>query len=1115
MPEFAPESVAVVRIPRPRLVARVTRALAGQSVVVVAPAGYGKTTLIEEALAAEEVRVAWVRCTPADRHAGRLLGSLARAVEDAVPGSSEVLAGARDGGSRPPDPIDGVRALLAECDRLLVDPIAIVIDDAEALAESEEACAVLEELIRDNGSMVGVAVLSRQALPLRLAKPRSSGRVVELGIGDLAFDASECSDLVARAAGRTVSADEVDGLMTATEGWPMGIATLVSGGIDDSTVGPDWSFRSPHALGEYLREEVLAPLAEPLRKSLLCSAIPRRLTPAVAAALDLPVEHLAGAGTRGLFLQRIDGPAANDESFVYHPLFREVLLDQLGADLTAREIREVHRRVAPVVAEHDSVEAIEHWLAAREWSRAIDAIIAETGAATSMSTALIRSWLDQLPDARHADPRVELLVGHLAWADGRYDIAIEALRTGLGFTAATANRPDGEADVEVDVDRPSEWWGRFLLVDCLGMVGRPGEGAAVVDGFDEPGVREAGPVAAAAALYAAHGIASAGRPGEALDLAARVSGLPEAAAVAPLDALLRAYIDVPAGNLAEAADRTLYAYRRVEADDPLSMRLNLMAAHAMVLGEQGHRDKAFEWWERQRVEADRMLLVARVNTIRGLQAMLLAQLGELSDAEDFLALHDPTGTWADQSAHVARALVAAGNGDRVSVLSATKHAVTVAATAPPLYRWLTLVDLVPALIAVGAHERAATVLADAAALVDETYPGASGRHLWARTKARAASLAAARGDIEEAAALVADGLGRAGDTAPDIVRLEWPGIEPAVSAALERGALVPEATIECLWTAFPDGRALVELAAHPDASVRRSAFRPALASGHPTARSVVAQAVGDEDPMVARAANDAVARVAESPPPRRFESLGGFRVRRGGWTTEERSWARPIDARLVRFLVAHGEHPVPTDLIFETLWPDLDVDGARRSLQVSASRVRKLLDDPGPSPSIIDVGPDTYRLRLRPGDVLDWQQFERAADVALSAPTPSLRLLGRAHSLWGGEPLPEERYSDWAASWRTRLVDRCIDVLVALVGAHEQGNNHANAIRVARELVDIDPYDERSHRLLMAALARSGRRGQALRQFLVCRRMLLEDLDLEPSSATSALHARILGGGPI
>lgn len=1103
----------VVRIPRPQLASRVSHALVDHPLVIVAPAGYGKTTLVEEALAASQLRGAWIRCTPADRHAGRLLGSIVRAVNDAAPGSSEVVAGAGDSVQRTPAPTDGVRALLGECDQLLVDPITIVIDDAEALTGSGAACSVLDELIRGTGPKVGVVVLSRRSLPLRLAKLTGTGRLVELGTGDLAFDAVECSQLLAKATGRSASADEVDGLMTATEGWPLGIATLVQdGGPDRDVTDLDRSFRSPRALRDYLREEVLAELESSERTALLSSAIPRRLTPEIADALELPEDHLAAAGTGGLFLAR-SGPDA--EAFAYHPLFREVLLDQLGEHLTAEQIRGVHRRVAPAVAEHDPVEAIEHWITAGEWSRAVDAIAAEASSVASMSPTLVRSWLDRLPDAIRADTRVQLLAGHVAWAEGDYESAIGHLRAGLGMTDVATDRQEVEAaSVDGEVSPTNEWWGRFLLIDCLGLVGRPEEGVAIAVGFNEPDAREAGPVSAAAGLYAAHGMAAAGRPAAALELASRVSDVPDAGAVAPIDALMRAYIDIPAGNLVRAAEQTLGAYRQIEADDPLGMRFNLMAAHATVLGEQGHRHEALDWWEHQRIEADRALLVARVNTIHGLQAMIHAQLGEMSEAEDFLALHTTTDTWPDQSAEVARALVAAARGERASALSAVRGAISAARTAPPLYRWWTLTDTVPALVTIGDLERAASVLDDAAALVEETYPGGSGRHLRARTTVLGAFLAAERGELDRASELVACGVGEAGETAPEILRLEWPRIERVVSAALERGALQPESTVEGLWASLPDGRALVGLADHPVAAVRLSAFRPALGSGHPTARSIVVRAVDDEDPAVAAAARDALARTVASPPPRRFESLGGFRVRRGGWTTDGGSWTRPVDARLVRFLLIHGEAPVPTDRIFEALWPGLDADGARRSLQVSASRIRQLLDHPEPSQSIIEASRDAYRLRLSPGDVLDWQQFERAADVALDRTASSLPLLERAHSLWGGEPLPEEAYSDWASGWRARLVDRCVEVLVALIGAHERDGDDTSAVRVVRELVDLDPYDERSHRLLMAALARLGRRGQALRQYLVCRRMLLDDLGVEPSPVTSALHADILAGRP-
>ncbi len=1091
-----------VRIPRRELVAQANEALIDRAIVVVAPAGYGKTTLVEDALHASRTRGAWVRCTPADRHAGRLLASITRAVDEIAPGTAAVMADAVEGGHEALDPVAGVRALLAECRELLVEPIVVVVDDAETLDGAAAACSLVAELIRGTGDKVGVIVLSRRSLPLRLAKPRADGRLLELGTGDLAFDAAECGDLLA-SLGRASSADDVDGVMTATEGWPLGIATLVeTGGVHRRGEGTDSSFRSTRALREFLREEVLATLDDSQRALLLASTVPRRLTPAIADVLDLPHDHLAGAGTRGLFLHRL---TSDTETFAYHPLFREVLLDQLEAEFTTDEIRAIHRRVAPVVAADDPVEGIEHWLAAEEWDPAIDAIAGAARSVAPTSPALVESWLDRLPDELRHDTRVQLLAGHLAWTNGRYDAAVDHLRAGLGMTTSAATPVGGR------VDATSEWWGRFLLIDCLGLLGRPEEGIAIAAGFDGPEARDAGPVAAAAALYAAHGLASAGRSTTALELAARVSDLPDAEAVEPINALMRAYIDVPAGDLAAALDRTLRAYRRAEAHDPLGMRLNLMAAHATVLSEQGRRDDALEWWERQRVEADRMSLVARVNTIRAMQAMLLAQLGHFADAEDFLALHVMTDTWADQSAHVARALVAAGRGDRASTLAAAQLAVATAG-APPLFRWWTLIDIVPALASVGALDRAETVLGDAATLAEETYPGAAGRHLRARTSTLQAFVAGERGDLDRACTLVAAGLGADSATAPEILRLEWPRIEPVVSAALRRASLPPAPTIESLWTAFPDGRALVSLADHPESVVCSAAFRPALASGHPDARSIVARAADHTDPAVAAAANDAIARVAEAPPPRRFESLGGFRLRRGGWTTDERSWGRPVDARLLRFLLVHGDAPVAVDLIFEAIWPELDADRARRSLQVSASRIRQLLDDPGTSASIIEAGPGTYRLRLAAGDVVDWQEFERAATVALEGGAPSLALLERARSLWGGEPLPEERYEDWAAGWRARLVDRCVDVLVALVHAHERAGDDTGAIRVARELVDLDPYDERSHRLLMAALARAGRRGQALRQYLVCRRMLLDDLGVQPSEATSTLHAAILTG---
>ena len=121
-------------------------------------------------------------------------------------------------------------------------------------------------------------------------------------------------------------------------------------------------------------------------------------------------------------------------------------------------------------------------------------------------------------------------------------------------------------------------------------------------------------------------------------------------------------------------------------------------------------------------------------------------------------------------------------------------------------------------------------------------------------------------------------------------------------------------------------------------------------------------------------------------------------------------------------------------------------------------------------------------------------------------------LLEEAAELWTGEPLPEERYSDWAAAWRERLSSLHGEVLGALAETYGKEGNHPGALRAARALVDLDPLDEHAQRLLMEAYASAGRRGAALRQFLECRRALVEQLGIEPDAETLALQRRILAG---
>jgi DNA-binding SARP family transcriptional activator len=218
-------------------------------------------------------------------------------------------------------------------------------------------------------------------------------------------------------------------------------------------------------------------------------------------------------------------------------------------------------------------------------------------------------------------------------------------------------------------------------------------------------------------------------------------------------------------------------------------------------------------------------------------------------------------------------------------------------------------------------------------------------------------------------------------------------------------------------------------------------------------------------------------------------------------------------ARLTRFLVARAGEPVSEDELLDTFWPDKDAQAAKRSLQVYLSHARGVLDAPGAAESCLHAAGRAYVLRLDPADVVDASRFETAAAHALGGDDPDR--LETVAALWTGEPMPEERYSDWAAGYRERLVDRYVELLAALSAARRRRGDHRGWIDAGRRMLAADPVNERAHRDLMLAYATAGRVGHALRQFLECRRLLVDDLGVEPGHETVALHARILAGAPL
>jgi DNA-binding SARP family transcriptional activator len=1067
-------------------------------VLLTAGPGYGKTTLLEQALSDQARPVAWIGCSETERAGGRLLTRILDAISAVAPGASDALSEHLAAAPEQVDPLAAIRVLLADFSRLLVEPLGLVFDDAEHLDGADESLLLLSELLRSEVAFLHVAIASRRSLNLRIGKPRATGRLTEFTAADLAFDAEECASLLRMRGGRDPSPEEIAEVMEATEGWPLGIALAARRATGGPAAVRD--LRSAPEVGAFLSEELLDPLEPDLRDGAISSSVVRLVTPEVASAIGLPADFRERIERAGMVMRRVD----DAETFAYHPLLRELLLERLEMERGEEERRRLHRTVAPAVAAGgDPIEAVEHWLEAQSWDEAVAAIELEGPRLVRPSAPLVERWLSQLPAEVRRMPTILSLEGQLEWGAGDHPRAVEALR---GAIRGFAGEPDP----------PAEWATRFVLADSLMAIGGFDEAGELARGWDDPSAAAAGVLAPATAVYISIGLAMIGRFDESDALAAAAYRHPDAAVLGPAEALRLAFRDTPQGHL----DRTLAgmqaAVAELERFDPFNRRLYFLVVLAQMYAERGRTEKALEIWMRVRKDASGGSGPFLGDTTYAWSAELLAQDGRLAEAEAELAHYQGQETsWRTLIGDLARTSVASLRGDAAETVAWAKTTLGTAADGPVIFIHRAVADLIPSLVRVGRTDLAREILDSTFERIDQTYPGELGRFPRGRLIALRAWLYFTEGETDRADADLQLLLKETGETLPHILRREWVRLEPVVWDGLERGSIEHGPAVEALVGAFPEGTQLVSFLEHPAPDVRRAVLEPATKSGDPRALAHLAKLAKDPKSDLAGAASRATSRLARTLPPLRFELLGRFAVRRGSWDAGD-AWARPVDARLVRFLLVNLDQPVPEDALFEALWPELDAESARKSLQVAISRARRVLDPPGSERSVIESIERTYRLVLGQRDRIDTEEFLSAAAVALDDTGEERRaLLENARSLWGGEPLPEERYSDWTAAYRERLVDRHTGVLSALAVDHEEAGEHGEAADVARELVDLDALNEGGHRALITAYARAGRTGQALRQYLECRRALVDQLGVEPSETTSRLQARILAGEPI
>ena len=236
--------------------------------------------------------------------------------------------------------------------------------------------------------------------------------------------------------------------------------------------------------------------------------------------------------------------------------------------------------------------------------------------------------------------------------------------------------------------------------------------------------------------------------------------------------------------------------------------------------------------------------------------------------------------------------------------------------------------------------------------------------------------------------------------------------------------------------------------------------------------------------------------------------LGTFRVFQNGTEVTQERWVSAKARDLLAYFVTIRHDRVPLDRVVEALWPDADPGRGKAAFHTALYRLRHALQVPERASKFILPEAGEYKLDAGCFSV-DVEEFEHAIKEARAhSGAEAAEWYERAVSLYGGDYL-DNLYYDWCLSERDRLRNDCLAALRTLI-SHYASTDLRRAVAFGQKALSIDPLLEDIHHQMMECYNRLGDRAAGIRQYRQLEQALRNHLDIEPDETAKRLYRKLV-----